>query len=371
MGDSARTVMIGVEEEFHIVDLHTRRLVPRVADVLGGLSEKGFTTEFRASIVETNSEPHAELAELREDLLGTRRSLVQTAGRLGLGIAAAGTVPIGCVDEITTTPDPRYLAMARQYRELAEEQLICGAQVHVDVADRELAVAILPYLAPWLPVLLALSASSPYWLGRDTGYASWRTLVWQRWPTTGPPGTYASAAEYDATVAALVRSGVIGDAGMIYYDVRPSRHLPTLELRVCDACPAVDDVLLIAGLFRALVVHSCGMVLGGAGAPATRPELLRAATWRAARSGLEGVLVDPIELRASPAARVVSRLLERLRPILEEMGDWLMVRDAAVTALARGSWAGRQRAAVRRGASLADVVDMVLTETRGDPRTRS
>ena len=109
-------------------------------------------------------------------------------------------------------------------------------------------------MAPWLPALLALWASSPFWLGSDTGYPSYRTLIWRRWPTTGAIGGFTSAADYDRTVADLVRSGVISDPGMIYFDVRPSSHLPTVELRICDACPRFEDVVLFAGLFRALVM---------------------------------------------------------------------------------------------------------------------
>ncbi|MBK3648056.1 YbdK family carboxylate-amine ligase, partial [Streptomyces sp. MBT33] len=146
--------------------------------------------------------------------------------------------------------------MVEEYRQVADEQLICGAQVHVDVPDRDTAVGIMCLISPWLPVLLALSASSPFWQGSDTGYASWRTLLWQRWPTAGPVGCFSGAAEYDAAVDGLVRSGVISDAGMIYYDVRPSAHLQTLELRICDACPRVETVVLVAGLYRALVTDA-------------------------------------------------------------------------------------------------------------------
>jgi len=145
--------------------------------------------------------------------------------------------------------------MQAEYRMLVREQLICGTQVHVDVDGRDLAVAVAHRVAPWLPALLALSASSPFWLGTDTGYASYRTLIWRRWPTAGTLPGFASAADYDRAVADLVRSGIIADPGMIYFDVRPSAHLPTLELRIADSCPRLDDVVLLAGLFRALVTR--------------------------------------------------------------------------------------------------------------------
>lgn len=361
---ATRAVTVGVEEEFHLVGLDTRHLVPGAREVLDRLPAKRFCRELQQSVVETNSRPHSELADLRQDLIRSRRELADAAERSGLAVVAAGTVPLARVEEIAVTPDARYLHMVDAYQRVAREQLICGAQVHVGVADRDLAVLALPWLAPWLPVLLAVSASSPYWLGEDTGYASWRTSVWQRWPTTGPAGTFASAAEYDDMVEGLLRSGVISDPGMVYYDVRPSRHLPTLELRITDACPDVDDVLLIAALFRALVVRGCANAAKGVRPPRMRDEWLRAATWRAARSGLEGELVDPVRLNAAPAAEVVRQLLETLRPQLEDMGDWEEATASANALLSQGTSAARQRTAVARGGSLADAVDLVVAQTR-------
>ncbi|MGW0662075.1 glutamate--cysteine ligase [Streptodolium elevatio] len=364
---ATRSVTVGVEEEFHLVGLDTRHLVPGAREVLERLPGKGFTAELQQSVVETNSSPHCGLAELREELVRSRRELADAAERSGLAIVAAGTVPLARLEEISVTPDARYLNMVDAYQRVAHEQLICGAQVHVGVDDRDLAVAALPWLSPWLPVLLAVSASSPYWLGSDTGYASWRTSVWQRWPTTGPAGSFGSAAEYDEMVEGLLRSGVISDPGMVYYDVRPSRHVPTLELRITDACPNVDDVVLIAGLFRALVLRGCAYATEGREPPRMRDEWLRAATWRAARSGLEGELVDPVSLSAAPAPDVVRGLLHTARPQLEELGDWDGLVSAVDTVLGHGSSAARQRAATRRGGSLADAVDLVVAQTRTSP----
>ncbi|MGV9241889.1 carboxylate-amine ligase, partial [Streptomyces nigra] len=260
----------------------------------------------------------------------------------------------------------RYRHMAEEYRRVADEQLICGAQVHVDVPDRDTAVRVMCEVSPRLPALLALSASSPFWQGTDTGYASWRTLLWQRWPTAGPPGCYESAAEYDAAIEDFVRAGIISDTGMVYYDVRPSDHLRTLELRICDACPRAETVVLIAGLFRALVTEARAR-LRKRGTPgcAGRHEWLRGASWRAARSGLEGTLVDPETHREASARQVVRKLLLRLRPALEAHGDWGTVRELAEETLAEGSAARRMRRTARRE-DLLGCVDMLIAETRGE-----
>ncbi|WP_263986317.1 glutamate--cysteine ligase [Streptomyces sp. NK15101] len=359
---------MGVEEEFHVIDAESGALTPQADAVLGRLSRHGdgFTRELPQSVVESNSGVHATLDGLYTDLSASRRRLDAAASSQGLAVMAAGASPIACLGAVRATDDPRYLAMAEDYCRVADEQLICGAQVHIDVPDRDTAIRALCILNPWVPPLLALSASSPYWLGADTGYASWRSMIWQRWPTSGPAGCFADAADYDAAVDELIGSGVISDAGMIYYDVRPSAHLSTLELRVCDACPRVETVVLVAALFRALVVDACARVEAAGGERCDgRHEWLRAATWRAARSGLEGDLVDPVTRRPAPAPEVVRAMLRHLRPTLEAYGDWEAVRTLAEEALARGSAAHR----LRRAASEADLlaaVDLFLAETRGE-----
>ncbi|SEG91893.1 carboxylate-amine ligase [Nonomuraea solani] len=359
-GDGMR---VGAEEEFHVVDLATRRLAPRGQLVLDGLPSERFTDELQRSMVESNSTPCLTLEELARDLCGMRGRLIRQADGLGLGINAAGSSPLADMDELKVSPSPRYEQMLDDYQQLTREQLICGTHVHVQVEDRDLAVAVAHRLTPWLPPLLALSASSPFWDGSDTGYASYRTLVWSRWPTAGPIGKYESAAEYEEMIRELIRSEVIADPGMLYFDIRPSEHVPTVELRICDANPRVESVVLVAGLFRALVCRELEAVRQGVERE-VHLEAVRAATWQAARSGLEGELIDPAGGVPRPAAVVLGRLVEGLRPQLEQSGDWELVSELVEEALAKGSSAERQRRAYARGERLADVVDLLLAETR-------
>ncbi|MFD3843940.1 glutamate--cysteine ligase [Streptomyces sp. NPDC058642] len=362
-------VQIGVEEEFHLLEVESGLLVPRAEQVLRRLPRRGFTAELHQSTVESNSGVHASLDSLYADLSHTRRRLDAAASSLGLAVVAAGTAPLAPAVSGHPTADARYRRMVEEYRLVADEQLICGAQVHVDVPDRDTAVRVMCVISPWLPVLLALSASSPFWQGADTGYASWRTMVWQRWPSAGPVGCYADAAAYEAAVDELVQAGIISDPGMIYYDVRPSAHLPTLELRICDACPRVETVVLIAGLFRALVSDARDRLAAGPVACDGHHEWLRGASWRAARSGLEGPLVDPETRREASAARVVRKLLARLRPALEAHGDWQTVNALTRRALAEGSAARRIRHMAQEEDLLA-CVDVLIAETRGERRGR-
>jgi carboxylate-amine ligase len=359
-------VAAGVEEEFHTVDLATRRLTAQADMLIERLPAGSFSLELQRSVLEANSRPWVSLTDLAEDIAALRQAAIAAAGSFGLGIVAAGTVPLADPDTLQITPNPRYEQIQGEYRMLVREQLICGTQVHVDVADRDLAMAVARRVTPWLPALLALSASSPYWLGADTGYASYRTLIWRRWPTAGSLHEFESAADYDRTVADLIRSGVITDPGMIYFDVRPSTHLPTLELRICDSCPRLEDVVLLAGLFRALVTRETAAAIAGRPPVPVRPELLQAATWRAAQSGLEGNIVDPVTAAPVPARRLIGQLLAELQPALESAGDWELVTELTTSALARGSSAARQRAA-RASGGFRTVVDTLVAETRATP----
>lgn len=357
---------LGVEEELHVVDLKTRELVPRAPDVLAQLDEAHFSAELHRSVVETNTPVAATLDDLRDGIVTLRRRAIGVAESLGLGLVAAGTVPVVDLDSLPVTPTSRYRRMLDEYQMLAREQLICGAQVHVGIPDRDEAVAIAQRVAPALPVLLALSASSPFWMGEDSGYASVRSLVWMRWPTAGDSGVVRDAADHDALVADLIASGTITDPKMVYFDVRPSAHLPTVELRVTDSSPDADTVVLLAGLFRALVLRARQDQRAGHPLVPTRPPLHRAAMWRAARSGLEGDLLDlPRSPVPVPAAVAVERLVGDLRPQLEELGDWEQVFDLSVQALSRGSSAARQRRALTRRGRISDVVDLVVADTRG------
>jgi carboxylate-amine ligase len=357
---------LGAEEEFHLIDLDTRQLSARAPQLLSRLPTENFAAEIQRTTVESNTDVVTSLDGLRTELLRLRGELVTAAEQEGLGPAAVGTAPRSDFADFELTSTGRYGRMQDQYRMLVDEQLICGLQIHVGVSDRDSAVRIMQRLARDLPVLLALSASSPYWSGHDTGYSSIRTIIWQRWPSAGATGTLESAAQYDELVGDLVTSGVIADAKMAYFDVRPSSHAPTLELRVCDGTPLVDDAVLIAGLFRAAV--RAAELEDEAGAPLVvrAAPVHRAAMWQAARGGLSGKLLDDTQHpRPIPASTAVRHLIRRLRPQLEELGDFEQVRDLAESTFARGNSADRQRAAFAERGELDDVVDLVLEETRG------
>ncbi|WP_432975853.1 carboxylate-amine ligase [Dactylosporangium sp. CA-233914] len=347
---------IGVEEEFHVVDAETGELKPAARRVLRGVDAE---PELHRSMVETASAVRTELTALRADLVDKRRALVAASGRLGLAIVAAGTVPGSGSTPSRVYPDERYERMAQEYRQLVDEQQVAACQVQVGVADKDLAVRITRRIREWLPTLLALSVSSPYFAGLDTGYASYRTVVSSRWPTVGPPPDLDSAAQYERVVATLVDSGVISDAGMVYFDARPSARYPTVEVRVADSCPNIDDVVLLAALARGLVTVAAEEDAAGRALPEAPQVLLRAATWRAARSGLSGHLVDPATRSAVPAGVRIDALLSHVRPALEARGEWDTALELLDGLRGRGTSATRQR----RAASHREVVLALVDET--------
>ena len=281
------------------------RVLPAAEPALG----ERVQPELYRSMVEMNTPVCSTLAEVREAVRGSRRSLIEAAGRQGLRIAAAGTHPFSHWRDQRVTDKPRYRNLAEDYQQVFREQVVFGCHVHVGIDDREAAIQTMNRVRPWLPVLAALTVNSPYWLGGDTGYASYRTEIWNRWPTAGMPEAFASRAEYDALVETLVATGSIREPTKLYWDVRPSTKQETLEFRVADVCMDVEEAVLVAGLVRALAFTCLQAALTGEPDPVPRPELLRAAKWRAARHGLAADLVDVLGGTARPATEMVERFL--------------------------------------------------------------
>jgi glutamate---cysteine ligase / carboxylate-amine ligase len=359
-------VTIGVEEEFQIVDPNTRELRSRAGRILPearSLVGDEVTNELYLSQIEVGTPICRTLAEVRAELVRLRGALIEAAGRAGCRIVSAGTHPFSSWENQSLTPKDRYDTILREFQQITREQIIFGCHVHAGVDDRERAIRVMNRARPWMPALLALSANSPYWLGQDTGYASYRSELFGRFPMSGIPAEFASRAEFDELVGSLVAIGAIEDASKLYWDIRPSMHFETLEFRVADVCSTVDEAVMIAGLCRAVVV-ACSGPGPAVGPPmGCRPEILRAAKWRAARFGLEGDLVDPIALEAVPAREVIESFLAFLRPTLEGLGEWSEVSGLVRQTLDRGNGATRQRRSFEESGSLSGVVDRLIEET--------
>ena len=359
---------LGVEEEYQIIDPETRELLVREGDAVQQRAQRAtindeLVPELMTSQIEAVSPVCRTLAEVRAEILRLRREANEAAAKEGARIAAASTHPFSDWRDQRTTPKERYKRIVESYQRLARQQVAFGFHVHVGLSDREAAIQVMNRLRLWLAPMLALSANSPFWLGEDTGYASYRTQVWGRMPVSGPPGIFESLAEHDALVEALVASGVVADSTKAYWDVRLPENLDTVEIRVMDVCSRVDEAVMMAGLTRALVRTCYERVERGEPYPKPRLELLHAAHWLASRHGLDAKLLDTEAGKASPAREVIEKLLAFARPALEDGGDWEEVSTLVRETLEHGNGANRQRRAYEKTGRLEDVVDMLIEET--------
>jgi glutamate---cysteine ligase / carboxylate-amine ligase len=368
--DNVRTV--GVEEEFLlarketdelapagelVVTLAARRADPADADVAGA----AFEHEFKREQAELGTPPCHTLAELTTQLQARRRLLADAARDHGARLLVAGTSPLA--DRATPTDDQRYDRMNATYAAVARQQLSCGMHVHVAVDSRAEGVAVLDRIRPWLSVLIALSANSPFSGGHDTGYASYRSVLWGQWPSATVTEAFGDEAGYQRVVDALIASGAALDDGMIYFEARLSASYPTVEIRVADVCLEVEDAVSVAGLARGLVEACVRRAAAGEPVAPVRSELLRAASWAASRYGVSGALIDPETGRQLLA-------WTRVEALVDWIGDAFSAdeRGHIETGLAeirrRGTGADRQRAAYGPSGRIQDVVD-VVTEPSG------
>jgi carboxylate-amine ligase len=365
---------VGVEEEFLLVDAHHDGLAPvasrvlRIAAARGDAGSEGdgagsLVLEFQEQQLEAYTSPHTSMSMLEEELRSWRAKASSAAAEAGARVVASATSPI--VVEPRQVRTPRYDRITERFGLNTTEQLTCGCHVHVAVTSAEEAIGVLDRIRVWLPTLLALSANSPFWQGHDTSYASFRTQVMSRWPVSGPTDVFGSFERYREIVAGLLAADVILDEGMLYFDARPSHQYPTVEVRVPDVCLDVRDTVLIAALCRALVETSAQEWFAGDQPQPTPTALLRLATWRAARWGIDERLLDPLTSRPLPADDVVARLLDHVRPVLGHSEDEALVTEGIERLFMRGNGATRQREILEKTGQVTDVIVALAQATEG------
>lgn len=360
-------ITVGVEEEYLLLDPVTALPVPLVEDVrrtagLGPLAERDeVQDELLQAQVEVATPVCSSLEEVGGHLLRLRHAVASAAEENGCRLAASGAAPLRGAGIVPVTPTPRYLKMEGEARQLVDEQLISGMHVHVAVPDPATGVAVLNRIRMWLPTLLAMSANSPLWDGRDTGFASWRTIVFGRWPVSGPPPYFEGGPDYEQRLEALVASGVIADRKQAYWQARLSDTYPTIEVRCLDVQLRADDAVMLAGIVRALVTTAIAEEKAGLPPAGCAPELLQAANWHAARHGLNSTLVD-LEGRPHSSGDVLCSLLAHITPALEDSGDTRQVSALVHRLLQEGTPADRQRRALAEG-GLAGLLDLINAAT--------
>jgi glutamate---cysteine ligase / carboxylate-amine ligase len=357
---------MGVEEEFFLVDPVSRtpqpageRVVKRALGDIGDL----VSGEFTQLQLEVKTPPCADAGRLRAELVRLRAAADAAATAEGVRLCASGT-PVLTEDVPAPVGDhPRYRAGLEQYRAMIHDFSICSLHVHIHLPDPEVAVAVSNHLRPWLPLLVALSANSPFHQGKDTGYADWRAVIRSRFPCLGPPPYAESLRHHEQLAAAIADSGAMLDAATPFWDVRLNPRLPTLEVRTMDVTADVDDTVALAVLIRALVTTATATA--GAGDPGPRPssELLRAAYWRAARDGWSGRGVDALTGQILRFPMQAVRLVDHIAAALHGYGDMPQVTAFMDRLAARGTGAEMQRASLARRGDLIDVVDDLMALT--------
>ncbi|MBC7308111.1 MAG: glutamate--cysteine ligase, partial [Dietzia sp.] len=319
--------------------------------------------EFQQQMIETHTAPVESLEDLDREVRHWRSEAYTAARKLGSSVAAIGTSPL------PVTPLPvesvRYAWMHDRYQIVARQHLTCGLHVHVAIESDEEGVGVIDRIRVWLPILLALSANSPFWNGEDTGFASWRSQSFGRWPSNGPTEIFGSAEAYQRMVRDMTMTSVILDEGMVYFDARLSQHYPTVEIRVADVCLRASDSVLLAALCRGLVETAARDWSRSLPAPDVPTTMVRLATWQAAREGTTGRLLDPLTSRPRPAWDVVDQLVEHIHPALSESGDVELVKEGLERIRTRGNGAQLQARTMERTGQLIDVVAQAVRVTAG------
>lgn len=362
-----RLPAIGVEEEYQLVSPESGILSAQGSEVLSrarGITLSNIQHELHLEQIEMASPILHTSEEVRDCLVDTRKALAAAATSAGSALVAAATNPMPLPEHVLITPKDRYLGMERQYQMLARDLMIFGCHVHVDMPDRELGIQVMNHSRPWLPLMQALSANSPYWHGEDTGYASYRREMWNQWPMSGIPVAFQDLSEYQECIQDLLRSEAIDDVSKIYWDIRLPERVPTIEFRVFDMQTEVEDAVALTVITRALVMRCEQAVHQGQPVPHVRDELLRAAIWRAARYGLSQRLIDPVDCAPINAFQHVRQFLHFLEEPLRALGDLCLVQDYVARLETQGTPSERQRNTYSRsGNALIAVARMLIGKT--------
>ena len=355
---------IGIEEEFQIIDAegelraHIDAVMEEVTPTLG----ESIKPEMMQSVVEVGTKICANVTEAREEIVRLRGWLIEVLGRSDLRLVSAGTHPFSKWEDQLVTDKDRYRALEAEMQDVVRELLIFGLHVHVGIADPDLRIDIFNEARYLLPHLLCLSTSSPFWMGRETGLKSYRSVLWSRFPRTGIPPDFDSWDEYENFIELLVKTNSIEDGSKIWWDLRPHHLYPTIEFRICDAATKVDETICIAAITQAFVAKLIKLRRQNLGFRKYAPRLIRENKWRAMRHGLEGRLIDFGRQEELPEAELIHELLEFVDDVVDELGSRKDC-EYALKIIEGGTSAHRQLRVFEETGDLMAVVDNLAEET--------
>jgi len=362
----APSLTIGIEEEYQIIDPVSRELRAYITQMLedGKLTmREQVKAELHQSIVEVVSGVCHTPADARTELVKLRREVMQLAAKNNLKIAAAGTHPISLWTEQAITPFERYIGVREDMQDLAQQLLIFGTHIHIGIEDREFMVDAMNVARYMLPHLLCLSTSSPFWMGRNTGLKSYRSIIFRNFPRTGIPREFRSWNDLLETVDLLAKTRSIPDGTKIWWDIRPNWKYPTLEIRICDVCTRVDEAICIAAIYQAIIAKIWKLRRDNLTFRIYPEALVEENKWRAVRYGLDGKMIDFGKEQELPARELCKELISWfIDDVVDELGSRKEV-EYAFRILAEGTSADRQIAVYERTGDLKAVVDHLIKET--------
>lgn len=356
---------LGIEEEYQLINPETRELSPSAPELLKKSEEilpGQVKPELMRSQIEVGSKVCADVNEVRAEVVRLRGAISDLAAAEGLKMAAASTHPFSLWSDQPVTPAERYKKLAEDLRDVAMRLLIFGTHVHVGIEDPELRIDVMNQARYFMPHILALTTSSPFWGGRDTGLKSYRSVIFGNMPRSGIPPSFTSWSDYQGFIDTLIKTRCIEEPTMIWWDIRPHPIFPTLEFRVCDICTKVEEAVCIAALLQALVAKLIQLRTNNQSYRIYRHHLLTENKWRAVRYGLEGQLIDFGRRQEVPVRFLARELLEIVDDVVDELGTRKEV-EYVHTMLREGSSADRQLKTFRETGDIKAVVDQLMAET--------
>ncbi len=356
---------LGVEEEFQIIDPVTRDLKSHIHEIFEEgkiILKEHIKQEMHQSVVETGTKICKDITEVRREVVNLRTELAKLANKNGLRIAAAGTHPFAHWKDQRITENPRYKEVVDDMQLVARANLIFGLHVHVGFDNREAAIHIMNAVRYFLPHIFALSTNSPFWIGRNTGFKSYRTKVFDRFPRTGIPDYFVSISEFDNYVNLLIKTNCIDNAKKIWWDIRLHPFFPTIEFRICDIPMRADETIALTALMQAVVVKLYKLLKQNLGFRLYRRALISENKFRAARHGISGKLIDFGKQEEVSTINLVYELLEFVDDVVDELGSREELQYIHKM-IEMGTGADRQLAVWQQSYDIKSVVDYIIQET--------
>ncbi len=363
--ENKKLFTLGIEEEFQIIDPETRELRSHIQQILEdgkSILKESAKPEMHQSVVEMGTGVCGDVKQARKEVNELRKNLTGLADSKKLKIAAAGTHPFSDWKTQEITDNPRYHNIVTDMQQVARANLIFGLHVHIGVDDRETAMHIMNAARYFLPHIFALSTNSPFWVGRNTGFKSYRSKIFDRFPRTGIPDHFTSLSEYDNYIKLLIRTNCIDDAKKIWWDIRAHPYFETLEFRICDIPMRIDETIALTALCQAVVAKLYKLIKQNLGFRLYRRLLINENKWRAARYGISGKLIDFGKKEEIEAKILIGELLEFVDDVLDDLGSREEI-NYIYKILENGTGADRQLAVWEETKDMKKVVDYIVQET--------